>query len=84
MSVVPFAEVRAPASYDVLAPDGSEIRLLVQTARGSMVHCTLPVGATSAAVAHRTVDELWYCLGGAGEVWRAQGERQSTTAVSEP
>ncbi len=56
--------------YDTLAPDGSEIRLLAQTARGSMVHCTLPSGAVSVAVAHRTVEEVWYCLEGAGQVWR--------------
>ena len=38
-----------------------------------MVHCTLPPGAVSLAVAHRTVEELWYVLTGAGELWRAQG-----------
>ena len=58
------------ADYDVLAPDGSEIRLLAQTGRGSMVHCTLPPGRVSVAVAHRTVEEVWYCLEGAGQVWR--------------
>ena len=58
------------AEYDVLAPDGSEIRLLAQTGRGSMVHCTLPPGRVSVAVAHRTVEEVWYCLEGAGQVWR--------------
>ncbi len=58
------------ADYDVLAPDGSEIRLLAQTGRGSMVHCTLPPGQVSVAVAHRTVEEVWYCLEGTGQVWR--------------
>ena len=61
---------RLAADYDVLAPDGSEIRLLAQTGRGSMVHCTLPPGQVSVAVAHRTVEEVWYCLEGAGQVWR--------------
>lgn len=37
-----------------LAPDCSEIRELVQGTRGSMAHCTLPVGA----VAHRNVEEI--------------------------
>ena len=63
-------ELRLAQHYDVLAPDGSEIRLLAQTRRGSMVHCTLPSGAVSVAVAHRTVEEVWYCLEGAGQVWR--------------
>jgi mannose-6-phosphate isomerase-like protein (cupin superfamily) len=77
----PF-ESRAPAAtYDVLAPDGSEIRLLPQLEGGSMVHCTLPPGACSLAVTHRTVEELWYVLSGAGELWRRQGEREEVTAL---
>ena len=54
----------------VTAPDGSEIRELVATDKGSMVHCTLPPGKTSLAVAHRTADEVWYFISGVGEVWR--------------
>lgn len=69
---------RAPSpAYDVLAPDGSEIRLLPQVKGGSMVHCTLPPGKTSLAVTHRTVEELWYVLGGTGELWRRQGEQEA-------
>ena len=29
-------------------------------------------GMTSRAVRHRTVDEIWYVLGGHGEMWRSQ------------
>ncbi len=54
----------------VTAPDGSEIRLLLETSRGGLSHCTLPPGAVSRAVRHATVEEIWYFLGGAGEVWR--------------
>jgi hypothetical protein len=39
---------------DVLAPDGSEVRILAATARGSMAQFTLPPGAVSKAVAHRS------------------------------
>ena len=56
----------------VVAPDGSQIHELVAVARGSMVHCTLPTGAASMAVAHATVDEMWYFLAGTGQVWRKQ------------
>jgi len=62
--------------YDSLAPDGSEIRLLHQLEGASVVHCTLPVGAVSIPVTHRTVEEIWYFLGGQGQVWRAQGSRE--------
>ncbi len=49
---------------DATAPDGSEVRLLATTARGSMAHFRLPAGAVSKAVAHRTVEEVWYFTGG--------------------
>lgn len=54
----------------VTAPDGSEIRLLLETSRGGLSHCTLPTGAVSLAVRHQTIEEIWYFLGGAGEIWR--------------
>lgn len=76
---VPFASTRPAAAYDVLAPDGSEIRFLPQVPPGSMVHCTLPPGAVSLAITHRTVAELWYVLSGAGELWRRQGDREEVT-----
>lgn len=68
--------------YDVLAPDGSEIRLLSQTGRGSMVHCTLNPGEVSLAVTHRTVEEVWYFLDGSGEVWRKHGDDERVVEVS--
>ena len=73
---VPFVSQTPSERHDVLAPDGSEIRLLPQLAGGGMVHCTLPPGAVSLAVTHRTVEELWYVLAGEGLLWRQQGERQ--------
>ena len=65
-----------PESHVVVAPDGSQIRELVQTSRSSMVHCTLGPGAVSKAVAHRTVEEAWYFISGRGQVWRAHGGRE--------
>lgn len=61
---------------DAIAPDGSEIRLLLATEQASVCHCTLPPGRTTLAVRHRTVEEIWFFLGGTGEVWRrgASGE----------
>jgi mannose-6-phosphate isomerase-like protein (cupin superfamily) len=56
--------------YDYLAPDGSEIRLLSQCQNGGFAHCRLPAGAVTAAVRHRTVEELWYVVSGEGEIWR--------------
>jgi len=69
-------------NYDLLAPDGSEIRLLSQTLRGSMVHATLQSGKVSSPVKHRTVEEIWYVLEGRGEVWRKIGLVEDTSEVT--
>lgn len=66
---------------DVIAPDGCEVRILAQTARGSMAHFTLPPGQTSRAVAHRTVEELWFFLAGRGRMWRRHGEAEHVVEV---
>jgi len=71
-----------PDPYDCLAPDGSEIRILSATERGSMVHCTLPAGKTSVAVAHHRVEEIWYFLEGRGQVWRKLGESEEVVDVA--
>ncbi len=71
-----------PNDRDVLAPDGSEIRLLSVTSRGSMVHCTLNPGEVSSPVAHRTVEEVWYFLEGAGQVWRRLGDEERVVDVA--
>jgi mannose-6-phosphate isomerase-like protein (cupin superfamily) len=73
---------RVPDGYDCLAPDGSEIRLLVAGERGSCVHCTLPPGAVSRAVTHRSVEEIWYVLGGHGQMWRKLDGTEETVEVS--
>ena len=67
--------------YDVLAPDSSEIRLLVGTVRGSLAHGTLPPGRVSLAIAHRTVEEVWYVTEGRGQVWRKLGGHETVVDV---
>ena len=69
--------------YTVIAPDGSEIRELIAVKGGSMVHCTLPPGAISMAVKHRTVEEVWYVIQGRGQVWR-KGECGASVVDVEP
>jgi len=69
---------RAP---DVLAPDGSEVRILCAAARGSMAQFRLPAGAVSRAVAHRTVEEVWCFLSGRGRIWRRLGDHEAVVPV---
>jgi mannose-6-phosphate isomerase-like protein (cupin superfamily) len=63
---------------DVLAPDGSEVRILASTSRGSMAQFTLPPKAISVAVAHRTVEEIWLVINGKGRMWRKLGLIEET------
>ena len=67
---------------DVIAPDGCAVRILARTPRGSMAHFTLGPGQVSRAVAHRTVEEVWFFLAGKGRMWRRLGEREETVDVA--
>jgi mannose-6-phosphate isomerase-like protein (cupin superfamily) len=71
-----FATRQISEAADVLARDGSEVRILCQTGRGSMAHFALAPGAIAKAVAHRTIDEVWYVISGRGRMWRRHGERE--------
>lgn len=76
-----FSTKCLPAISDTIAPDGSKVRLLLSLAAGGMAHFELPVGETSAAVAHRTVEEIWFFVGGCGEMWRKQGASEEVVSV---
>ena len=65
-----------PAAPDAIAPDGSEVRILASTTRGSMAQFRLAPGAVSKAVTHRTVEELWFFTRGKGRMWRKSAARE--------
>ena len=67
---------------DVIAPDGCEVRILAATSRGSMAHFTLGPGQVSRAIAHRTVEEVWYFLSGKGRMWRRFGGTDEIVEVA--
>ncbi len=75
-SPLPFDTKPLPAEVDALAPDTSEIRVLLAGKQGSMAHGTLQPGAVSIPVRHRTVEEIWYVLHGEADMWRRQDERE--------
>jgi mannose-6-phosphate isomerase-like protein (cupin superfamily) len=77
-----FETRHLPAEVDVVAPDGSEIRLLCGTKRGSTAHGTLSPGKTSQAIQHRTVEEIWYVVSGAAELWRRNGIQESVEHIA--
>lgn len=76
-----FGIMQLPARPDAAAPDGSDVRELLRLGRGSMAHFELGPGRISRAMAHRTVDEIWYVLSGHGQMWRRQDQRQETAEL---
>jgi mannose-6-phosphate isomerase-like protein (cupin superfamily) len=76
-----FDTRQLPAAPDAVAPDGSDVRVLLQLGRGSMAHFELGPGRVSRAVAHHSVDEIWYILHGHGQMWRRQAQRQETVPL---
>ncbi len=69
------------AAPDAIAPDGSEVRFLVSTARGSMAQFALPAGKISIAVAHRTVEEVWFFTAGRGHLWRKNDKAEEIVEI---
>jgi mannose-6-phosphate isomerase-like protein (cupin superfamily) len=73
--VTGFETKRLPSHPDAVAPDGSDVRILLGLERGGMAHFELGPGLVSQAVTHRTVEEIWYVLSGRGQMWRKRGEQ---------
>ena len=70
-----------PMQRDAVAPDGSDVRILLSLVGGGMAHFELRPGQTSKAVVHRTVEEIWYFLAGRGQMWREQENRREIVDV---
>jgi mannose-6-phosphate isomerase-like protein (cupin superfamily) len=81
---VDFDHSHRAESPDAVAPDGSEIRLLVDHTACSMCEVRLPPGGVSIPVRHRTVQEMWYFLEGEGEVWRQAPDGTTRTVTVSP
>jgi mannose-6-phosphate isomerase-like protein (cupin superfamily) len=76
-----FSTKRLPVRPVGVAPDGTDVRTLLELKGGSLAHFELAAGKTSIAVTHRTVEEIWFFLGGRGEMWRKQQDREEIVAA---
>jgi mannose-6-phosphate isomerase-like protein (cupin superfamily) len=76
-----FDTKRLANERDAVAPDGSDVRILLGLKGGGMAHFELPPGQTSTAIKHRTVEEIWFFLSGQGEMWRKQEGREEIVKV---
>ena len=72
-----------PERVDATAPDGSDVRILLRVGGASVAHFQLAGGETSVATRHRTIDEIWYFLGGRGQMWRRLSGFESIVDVSQ-
>jgi mannose-6-phosphate isomerase-like protein (cupin superfamily) len=77
----PFELKQLGKGVDGIAPDGTALRLLLNLAGGSLAHFELPAAAVSHAVAHRTIEEIWFVVEGRGEIWRRQGGVERVDAL---
>lgn len=67
---------RLGVQRDAIAPDGSDVRILLRLGKGSMAHFELPPNQTSVAMAHHEIEEIWFILNGRGEMWRKDAEKE--------
>ena len=78
-----FETKSLPDAADITAPDGSNVRLLLSLRGGSMAHFELAPLGVSRAVAHKSVEEIWYFLDGEGEMWRKLDGYEEIVDVSQ-
>lgn len=72
---------RLPVARDDVAPDGSDVRILLGLRGGGMAHFELAPGQVSTAVTHKTVEEVWFFLSGRGEMWRSMEVHEEVVPV---
>ena len=60
------------------SPLGAHVRLLLDGPHGDMIHSTVPPGMVGRACHFRAIDEFWFVLAGAGEIWRRSPDGHET------
>ena len=80
-AVPDFETKHLPAKPDATAPDGSQVRVLLALRSGSMAHYELAAGQTSIAVINTTIEEIWFFLGGRGQMWRKRADHEEVVEV---
>src|SRR5262249_27350413 len=80
-SMTDFATKLLGLQRDKIAPDGSDVRILLGLKGGGLAHFELGANQTSIAIAHHTVEEIWYFLNGYGDMWRKTGQREEIVSV---
>ena len=85
---MPQLKNRRAEAPDTLAPDGAEIRVLLDRPHGatrlSLAEALVKPGERTACVSHQTIEEFWYILKGTGSFHRfsPDGLEQQTAEVA--
>ena len=66
---------------EAVAPDGSDVRILLGLEGGGLAHFELGPNQTSRAITHRTVEEIWFFISGHGQMWRKLDAQMSIVDV---
>ncbi len=77
-----FEAKRISDAPDAIALDGSEVRVLCGSSRGALSVFSLAANAVARAVAHRSIEEVWYFVSGHGRMWRKLGDQEEIAEVS--
>ena len=76
-----FETKRLPINRDTIAPDGLDVRVLLKLKEGSLTHFELAPEETSIAIAHCSVEEIWFFVKGSGEMWRKLDDQEEIVPV---
>jgi mannose-6-phosphate isomerase-like protein (cupin superfamily) len=76
-----FETKRIGDKPDVIALDGSEVRVLCGLSRGGLAVFSLAPHTVSKPVAHRTIEEIWYFIAGHGRIWRKLGDAEDIAEI---
>lgn len=71
-----------PSTPDDRSPAGAEIRHLIDSETGSMIHSTVLPGQVNRATVHATVSEFWHVLSGEGQLWRRDATGEEMTVLA--
>ena len=73
---------------DATAPDGAEIRVLIDRPQGaarlSLAEALVKPGERTACISHRTIEEIWYIVRGIGRFYRQMPDGEEQTAEVAP
>jgi mannose-6-phosphate isomerase-like protein (cupin superfamily) len=69
------------AKADKKSPAGADVRFIMSSDTGGMIHSTVPAMQINKAVVHSSVNEIWYILEGQGEIWRSDGKQSQVTTL---